>query len=189
MAEDVWIFGYGSLVNAATHGYPETYPAHLTGWRRDWRSWQTGASKMSTVLTIEPEKDTTIAGLIARVPADRWQDLQNREIGYRFFPLDMDTIRHEAPELPQIMTFQSKSQTPGSVDHPIAQSYLDCVLQGFLNVFGEEAIDPFFETTAGWQTPVKRDRSDPIYPRAVTLSAQEQTLIDDMANKNGVQFL
>jgi hypothetical protein len=29
-------FGYGSLVNAATHDYPNTRPATLRGWRRTW---------------------------------------------------------------------------------------------------------------------------------------------------------
>ncbi len=189
MTADVWIFGYGSLVNVDTHGYPETYPAHLSGWQRDWRSYQKSTSEMATVLTIEPAPKVEIAGLIARVPAERWQDLQNREVGYRFFPLDLDTIRHDGPGLAQIMTFQSMSQTPGSAESPIAQSYLDCVLKGFLDVFGTSALQSFFETTAGWQTPVMRDRENPVYPRAVSLSDNEKDMFDDLANKNDVQFI
>ena len=32
-----FFFGYGSLVNRATHDFPEAHPARVTGWRRAWR--------------------------------------------------------------------------------------------------------------------------------------------------------
>uniref|UniRef100_UPI000A5B3968 DnaB-like helicase C-terminal domain-containing protein n=1 Tax=Leisingera sp. F5 TaxID=1813816 RepID=UPI000A5B3968 len=35
--EHPYFFGYGSLVNAATHDFSDPQPAHLSGWRRAWR--------------------------------------------------------------------------------------------------------------------------------------------------------
>ena len=31
-----WFFGYGSLVNRATHSYPQAQRARLHNWRRVW---------------------------------------------------------------------------------------------------------------------------------------------------------
>jgi len=57
-------------------------------------------------------------------------------------------------------------------------SYLDVVVQGFVHEFGTAGAKAFFETTDGWDTPVLDDRAAPIYPRAQTLSAEEQALTD-----------
>ena len=32
-----YFFGYGSLVNRATHDYVHAHPARISGWRRAWR--------------------------------------------------------------------------------------------------------------------------------------------------------
>ncbi|MDX5384038.1 MAG: gamma-glutamylcyclotransferase, partial [Rhodobacterales bacterium] len=35
--KDAFFFGYGSLVNRATHDYGQARAATLPGWRRAWR--------------------------------------------------------------------------------------------------------------------------------------------------------
>jgi len=65
-------------------------------------------------------------------------------------------------------------------DHPILLSYVDAVLQGYLREFGEAGAERFCATTEGWNTPVRNDRSNPVYPRAQKLSAAEQAFVDDM---------
>ena len=51
---------------------------------------------------------------------------------------------------------------------------------GPLREFGEAGAHRFFETTSGWDIPVRNDRAAPIYPRAQSLTAQETALVDDL---------
>ncbi|MFT6224241.1 MAG: hypothetical protein ACJA1F_002090 [Paracoccaceae bacterium] len=61
---------------------------------------------------------------------------------------------------------------------PILRSYLDVVVQGYLQVFGEQGVVDFFATTRGWQAPVLDDRTAPVYPRHQLLSSSETALVD-----------
>lgn len=63
--KDAFFFGYGSLVNRATHDYGQARPASLPGWRRAWRHT---ALRPVAFLTAEPDPASTIEGLIAAVP-------------------------------------------------------------------------------------------------------------------------
>ena len=60
-----YFFGYGSLVNRETHTYPDARPARLKGWRR---SWIRTAKREVVFLSVTPDADTVIDGLIASVP-------------------------------------------------------------------------------------------------------------------------
>ena len=61
---------------------------------------------------------------------------------------------------------------------PVLLSYVDTVVQGFLQEFGEDGVARFFDTTGGWDAPIRDDRAAPIYRRAVTLSRAEAALVD-----------
>ncbi len=189
MADERWIFGYGSLVNAATHELEPIYPARLSGWCRDWRKHGAPGKVSLSVLTIEREAATHIDGLIARVRPDQWAALCERESGYDLVALNRDELTHEGPDGLTIHTFQSRSTAQGGPDGPIMQSYLDCVLQGFEKVFDEAALSRFFASTRSWDVPVRRDRNAPVYPRAVHLSASQSQQYDELARKNGIRFL
>ena len=80
--QQLWVFGYGSLVNPATHSFAEHVPATLHGWRRQWRHWVNGPTRFATSLTAEPDPTTNIHGLLARVPEAEWDALDEREKGY-----------------------------------------------------------------------------------------------------------
>ena len=60
----------------------------------------------------------------------------------------------------------------------LLQSYLDCVIQGYLKQFGEEIATEFFSTTDGWDITIRDDRLNPLYPRHVDLTKSERAFID-----------
>ncbi|CTQ49747.1 gamma-glutamylcyclotransferase family protein [Jannaschia donghaensis] len=170
-------FGYGSLVNTQTHAYPGTARMTVTGWRRVWR-----ATPINHVayLTGEPATGVRIDGLAADVPAGDWSALDTRETGY---------LRSALPEGPQIYHIPHDLHgTPDDI-RPILLSYLDVVVQGFLREFGEDGVARFFDTTAGWTTPVRNDRAAPEYPRAQILSSDETALVNDHLTRVGASLL
>ena len=72
---------------------------------------------------------------------------------------------------------------------PILQSYIDAVMQGFLDKFGEEGAKRFVEETDGWHIPVLQDRDQPIYPRNVALASNEERLIDQLVQATGAPLV
>jgi len=173
-----FFFGYGSLVNRNTHTYDESRPARVKGWRRQWR--HTSLREVA-YLTVHEAPGHEIDGLIAAVPHGDWQALDAREHAYDRLHLMGDHVDHDHPE--DILVHMYKT-SPGndahpSVRHPILQSYLDTVILGYINVFGEAGAHHFFETTDGWDSPVLDDRAEPIYPRFVTPSLKEKAFIDN----------
>lgn len=162
-------FGYGSLVNLATHSYPDPQPATLTGWRRVWRH---AKARPVAFLSVEPCAQTTLHGITALVPNADWAALDLREHAY---------TRHDVS--PQFATqtaiYQADpthTQDP-SIGHPILLSYLDVVIGGFMDRFGHAGPQHFFATTHGWG-PVLNDRADPLYPRALPLETDVKQTVD-----------
>lgn len=176
LAHDPFFFGYGSLVNTATHVYDRHHRARLDGWRRVWR--HTPFREMA-FLTAEPFEGSYIDGLIAAVPGADWAALDLRETGYDRVPLS-DGISHEADHAGEIAVYHipEDKHGPADEDRPILLSYLDVVVQGYLQVFGTEGGQHFFDTTAGWHGPVLDDRAAPLYPRAQVLSRDETRFVD-----------
>lgn len=174
---DPFFFGYGSLVNRRTHAYPQAMQAHVTGWRRVWRG--TSLRKVA-FLTVEPDRDAELAGLIAAVPGNDWAALDLRERAYARHRVEW--IRHADPAARpakgdiQIYAVEPHLAEDGS--HPILLSYLDTVIQGYLDEFGEPGARHFFDATGGWHLPITDDRPAPIYPRATVLSPAERALVD-----------
>ncbi|MEM6304983.1 MAG: gamma-glutamylcyclotransferase family protein [Pseudomonadota bacterium] len=171
-----YFFGYGSLVNAATHDYPDPRPARLRGWRRVWV--QTPARK-AVYLSVEPHAGTTIKGLIAAVPGADWAALDLREAAYDRLPSG-GAIQHDLSPPPQVSHYAVKNPQPLDLAEAfIVLSYLDIVIKGYLDVFGTDGVQRFFDTTVGWDTPILNDRSDPRYPRYHQLTRAEEALVDD----------
>ncbi|MBL3566709.1 gamma-glutamylcyclotransferase, partial [Rhodovulum sulfidophilum] len=77
--QDPFFFGYGSLVNRATHGYRDAVRARISGWRRVWRHTPL---RPVAYLTAEPAPGVTLDGLIAAVPGGDWTALDQREYAY-----------------------------------------------------------------------------------------------------------
>lgn len=166
-------FGYGSLVNLATHTYPNPRHATLRGWRRIWCHANT---RPVAFLSVYPS-DGAIQGLVADVPAADWSALDVREHAYTRLDVSEALGGNTA-----IYQADPAKVAPPTTTHPILRSYLDVVAQGFLHQYGPEGVAAFFETTDGWG-PVLDDRADPAYPRFQKLTTAETALVDSHLSK------
>ena len=180
-----YFFGYGSLVNRDTHHFQGVERAQLRGWRRMWRH-----TKLREVayLTVVPDAEAEIDGLIAEVPDGDWAALDVREGAYDRVPA-AHQVRHPLPHQPQIVVYaipEGKHGVP-STSGPVLLSYIDVVVQGYLREFGEEGAMRFFDTTHGWEAPVLADREDPLYPRHCRLTAEERAFVDTHLARLGVE--
>ncbi len=174
---DPFFFGYGSLVNRKTHDYGQTRPATVHGWRRQWRHT---TLRQVAYLTVTKAPGQMIDGLIAAVPNGDWAALDRREHAYARLHLETGQIDHDHPQKIEVQIYKTKPahDAPPSTRHPILQSYLDTVLLGYLDVFGQEGAKAFFASTDGWDAPILDDRENPIYPRAVKPAKPERLFID-----------
>ena len=79
-----------------------------------------------------------------------------------------------------IMVYRSQEHNRGLADteHPVLQSYVDCVMAGYLHRFGEEGVNALVSSTRGWECSLFNDRADPFYPRWVEVSAADQQYFD-----------
>ena len=169
-------FGYGSLVNTATHGYLNPQPAKLRGWRRIWRHSNT---RDVAFLSVHRVAGGVIDGLLATVPGGDWAALDKREHGYHRHALPLSDLALDgpAPHAPHIYEANPLMTQDASVGHPILLSYLDVVTQGFLQVFGHSGAEAFFASTDGWG-PILDDRAAPVYPRAQVLDPAQTDFVD-----------
>lgn len=172
-----FFFGYGSLVNRATHDYNNASPARITGWRRAWRH---SPVRAVSFLTAVPSPESEIDGLVAEVPNHDWIALDAREYAYE--RLDATAaVSHAVRGAADIAIYAipaGKHQRPGP-DHPVLLSYLDVVIQGYLREFGEDGVARFFATTDGWDATILDDRAAPVYSRHRATTKAERQLVDD----------
>ena len=185
---DPFFFGYGSLVNRATHAFDDAHPAQLCGWRRAWRHTNL---RQRAFLTAGPaSEDSIIDGLVAHVPGDDWAALDEREHGYERTRVT-ELIRHSVgrPVHVQVYAIPEGKYGVPDVCHPVLLSYIDVVVQGYLREFGEAGVARFFDTTDGWEAPILDDRAAPIYARHQVLSADEHALVADHLARVGARLI
>ncbi|MGX0977565.1 hypothetical protein ACSSVY_003298 [Roseovarius sp. MBR-51] len=182
-----YFFGYGSLVNRASHSFASAIPARLTGWRRVWRHTDL---RPVAYLTVVPDPEAEIDGLIAPVPEADWPALDLREAAY-VRATATHQVRHTLPHTPNIAVYTIPDGYHGAPTqaHPILLSYLDVVVQGYLHEFGVAGVQRFFDTTLGWDAPVLDDRAKPLYPRHQSLSTFERTQTDHHLDRLGVSLI
>lgn len=185
---DPFFFGYGSLVNRHTHLYTDAHRARVRGWRRAWVQTQI---RETPFLTAIPCANSAIDGLVARVPGADWAALDLREAGYDrhgLSPVDLDVEGDHTPPA-QIYAVSTEHMIDPAQKSPIVMSYLDVVVQGYLEEFGEEGAHAFFTSTDGWDTPVLNDRASPRYERHQSLTASERAFVDHHLGILGVIVL
>ena len=182
-----YFFGYGSLVNTATHSFTEPCPARLIGWRRAWRHTDL---RDVAFLTAIPDPDSSIDGLIAHVPGGDWAALDAREWAYQRIRAT-ESVRHgvEGPVDIAVYAVPADRQATPSVRHPILLSYHDVVVQGYLRVFGPHGVEAFFASTDGWDAPILDDRAAPRYPRHQQLNDAERDMVDAALAARAVRML
>ncbi len=176
-------FGYGSLVNRATHrtAIVDAMPARLAGWRRFWRARPDMPGFPAALLTVRPQADAACDGLLVVDRAENLAAVDAREARYRRVPLSPAAL-DLAGVLPRDCPVYVYEAVPDLPLHPeppkILRSYLDAVMQGFLVEHGEDGLRRLVAETEGFDTPIHEDRHAPVYPRAVALSAAEEDLFD-----------
>lgn len=174
--DDPFFFGYGSLVNRATHAYAFAHSATITGWRRAWRHTTLRPVAYLTAFEAPGEQ---IDGLIAAVPGHDWKALDRREHAYGRHRVT-GPLAHPLPHAPDVHIYavDPRHSDDPSTRHPILLSYINVVVQGYLREFGEDGARRFFDTTDGWDAPVMNDRATPIYPRHQRLTDDERAVVD-----------
>ncbi len=181
-------FGYGSLVNRDTRPVDENaHRARLTGWERHWahRVADDRNHRNCTSLSARPasEPATAIDGVVVLIEPSALPALDEREAGYFRQTIDRDAIQIDTDmAIDSIVLYQShdKHFKPASAEHPILKSYVDCVMAGYSALFGEAGLSAFMQTTKGWHGDMLDDRHQPLYPRAVSLTAQQQKHFDSL---------
>lgn len=178
-------FGYGSLVNRATHRtrIVEAVPAKLHGWCRSWMPRADTSVFDVAILSVRREPVSSTQGLLVVDRVENLPSIDQRERHYNRIMLDDAEIAHDAelpPDCP-IYVYEvpdTPELTFGS--QRILRSYLDAVLQGYLIEHGEASVRRFVEETMAFEIGILDDRSNPLYQRSVTLSAFERNLFDDV---------
>ena len=136
-----------------------------------------------------------LARLISRVE-DRepgWHEallphLDLREAAYQRHPLPTSLLANAPVWAGNVSIYAVDPAHGADAAHPVLLSYLDVVVQGFVQEFGESGAVRFFDTTAGW-TAVHDDRAAPLYPRHQVLTGKERRLVDDLLEERGVSRL
>lgn len=191
-------FGYGSLVNRTTlrTRYIDAAPARLSGWKRCWRprpavDTAAGAS-VSSMLSARQDDVHAIDGLLVYDSLENLPQVDQREARYDRVSVHIDSldIDVDVPEGCPVYIYEAHTNTaPHDPGDPILQSYLDAVMQGFMHEFGEIGVRGFLHSTDGFERPVRSDRHDPVYSRAVALPDHQRTLFDEMLIEKGVTFV
>jgi hypothetical protein len=140
-------------------------------------------------LTVIPDSECAIDGLIAPVPNADWAALDEREFAYdRIMAANVSHDLAQDLEIAIYAIAEANLSLP-TQENPILLSYLDVVLQGYLTEFGETGAKDFLHTTTGWEAPILNDRANPIYPRHQTLSATETEFVNQALKGLGATIL
>jgi len=81
--DEIWLFGYGSLIYKVDFPFAESAPAYISGWQR--RFWQGSHDHRGTpenpgrVLTLIKEPNSRCFGIAYRVSLDVFDHLDHRE--------------------------------------------------------------------------------------------------------------
>ncbi len=156
--------------------------AALKGWQRVWNHRVINAHERQpcTSLSIEPAQGI-IHGVLVQIPEHELAILDQRESGYERMCLDADEfVLPEDLDVQQIYVYRSlqHNRMLAEGEYPVVQSYVDCVMAGYLTRFGDEGLQQLLHTTRGWDRPMLNDRHAPTYPRHVQLPSEQLEYFD-----------
>ncbi|TCD11804.1 gamma-glutamylcyclotransferase family protein [Oricola cellulosilytica] len=185
-------FGYGSLVNRATHRTRilGAAKASVRGWRRHWQARPDPSEEGLSFLSVKPDVEAghDLPGLLVFDHIENLDALDRRELGYDRRVVARNAIvfsgdfEFDGP----VFIYEARPPARRDAHHSILQSYLDAVLQGYLREYGEDHVRRFILETHAFDTPVIQDRHVPRYTRHVLLEAEERAFIDSMLREHGV---
>jgi len=164
--DNIYIFSYGSLVNSESRKH--TAGSALVGPVRVkelQRSWNMRGSKM-TVLGCNLKPGAFCNGAVISIPKEELPKYDEREHLYNRIQIpvsDVDFLDVAQKHIDTVWVYVTPDPKLPDQEHPIAQSYVDVVLTGFLE-FRHEFAKEFVDTTEGWSNIIN-DRDNPIYSR------------------------
>jgi len=176
-SSNIAYFGYGSLVNLGSLRTPyiTAHRATLKGWNRTWLS-QRNMPDMALLSVIEAP-DEEIDGLLIIDHIESLPDLDKREAQYSRVTIDNKKLTiHDSQVSVDTKFLYVADNLPTTTENKIARSYLDVVMQGYLQQFGEEGLQRFVNTTHNFDIQIIEDREKPLYPRATQLTAREKKI-------------
>ena len=180
-------FGYGSLVNLGSLRTPyiSAHRATLKGWQRKWLSRPAEPGSFATreglaFLSVVKSADSEIDGMLITDHSSSLASLDKREALYSRVTIDaVDMHMHDEDlDIPERFLYVADELpiVENSGETKILRSYLDVVMQGYLNHFGVEGIKRFYATTQNFELSILEDRKQPLYPRATTLTDEEKSI-------------
>lgn len=172
-----YIFGYGSLIN--TFSRLRSLPASqsiapvavLHGFVRRW-GFRCSRREFTALSVEKGSKKDWINGVLVAV--NDWKNLDDREKNYARYRVDPQYLTSDIPDGSTVWVYaipnkfetdhstckrgvnQYNSHYP-SMNCPIPQSYLDCVMAGCIAISTQFAAD-FIKSTIGWPNRT-RDKS------------------------------
>lgn len=176
----MYIFGYGSLINAASRQLTgqtgAAIPVIAKGLVRYWG--KIDDSYIMSPLVVN-QGNGEVTGVLLEVSPEELVEFDRREAGYQRVVLDASQISsdHAFDNSQPIWVYVTQYHLPPCEHSPIVQSYVDTVLTGCLEI-SEQFARHFIANTVGWQFPYENDRLSPKYARMAGVSAQHQTWID-----------
>ncbi len=189
-------FGYGSLVNRSTHRTDtiDFVPVRLKGWRRHWLERPKSTYGHVALLSVYPDENSAIDGILVLDRAHNLADVDAREIRYDRKDLDLYDVTVLNGEKEHIIAIMYQNpahiyvakQLPPFEDGDkcrILRSYLDAVMQGYFRKFGLEGLQRFMATTDNFAVGILDDRENPVYTRPVTTSSSERELFDELVHE------
>lgn len=178
-------FGYGSLVNRATHRTEivDAVPARLKGWKRRWTPRTAIPDHPACMLSVRQEPQALLEGLLIFDRLENLPAIDERERNYNRIRISADDLLTTKPIVHECPIYIYEAPRPSDAsfgDQRILRSYLDAVLQGYMAEFGETGVRNFIAETEDFGIGFFDDRHEPIYSRPVRLSQREHSLFEDL---------
>lgn len=184
----MYIFGYGSLINSESRKLTgqtgKAIPAIAHGFTRHW-------SKIDESYTLSPlavnKGNGQVNGVLLKVDNEALEEFDKREAGYHRVVLPVGQIDAFEPidSTSTVWVYIVNDVVDPCSKSPIAQSYVDTVLAGCLEVSETFAIH-FIEHTLGWHHPLINDRQKPKYKRMAGVYRPQQEAIDALMSERDI---
>ena len=172
----VYVFGYGSLVNVnsleKTIGKVSETPIPAimnksAGYKRVWSCMKSKFGKFSYLNIIKHKNPDPVNGAFIHVKMSQLRNLSQREVHYKIKPLSrkhFTFLNKEIPNNARIYIFSDTENDENKHECFLMQSYLDVVMEGFLN-YGKKFQDDFvrYTMTNISKNNILQDRKFPIY--------------------------
>lgn len=161
---DVFLVAYGSLMHPDSlrttvpnhSAISSVLPCTLHSWKRSWNSNCTSRYSVVSARRTSRPTHTMNAALIRLEPTQAHTTLaalDSRESCYTRVRVPVDDLIAPLSELPpdsHVYIYSLRTVIPPSRMKPIAQTYLDIIIEGCLLLGGERFAKQFMESTHRW---------------------------------------